>query len=885
MSKKRRKRNRQPPKPLAGDVLQRKVEDLGRAVKPATRETEAKGEPEKKRLHFRTMSLLVFFSVLITVMTAYPLYRWLRNGDNPAEKNDWNVLVVTLDTTRADAVGLYSHKNDVTPHLDELGRGGLVFEECYSPVPLTLPAHCSLFTGRYPLAHRVRNNGTYFLDEGELTLAEVFRQRGYQTAAVVSSFTVFSKFGLGQGFDFYDEDFGSGKTILNFDVEIPADRVYEKFSRLFSRRPEKAFFYWVHFYDPHAPYLSHGDPAGGEESSAWSRYEGEVRFVDEFVGKIIDDLKSGGLYENTVVLIVGDHGEAFGEHKEEGHGIFCYEESLRVPLIIHNPRLFKTPARIAERVRLVDVMPTVLDVFGLKIPREIQGRSFLDLVKKKTEKKAREVYFESLFGQEENNWAPLTGIIDGRFKYISLPEPELYDLQSDPGEARNLIGRQSDRAREMDKALEQFIRHHAAAKSPAKRELSPSDVERLKTLGYVSGFSGRAKEMIDPKRAMDIYLETAEVKQLIRLQDFGRAGERLAAILSRNPGVELPDIYEISYQIQRHRGEVNNAVATLQKAIGLFPDNESFKVFLGMFYIESGEYSAAEDHCLQLLAANEKMTTAHILLGDARVHLNKLEAALSSYKNALALEPQNGMIKVKIAETLARKGDLSGAQAALEELEGRPSIVLTPEYMAAMADLAWQFLSSGEGEKGLMIYRRAAAINPDSPDVWLNLGSAYLSQGRYDLALENFEKARALAEDYAVIYSNIGVVYMSRFAEENDPTLADKALGYFNRAIELQPDLATAYNGRGWTLSALKRIPQALRDFERSIELDPDGKDAYINISLALYQLGRYADALKYLDVVRAKFREQLSPQDREEVERLYARIKALEESPSVSTL
>ena len=860
MSKKRRKKK----------IRQEK------ARKPGPEKAATEAAPEKKRYRRRVKPVLLYSVLLIVALAAFFFLHFLKPEINIKKDGPLNVLLVTLDTTRADAIGLYSGKNDVSPNIDELGRSSVVFRECYSPVPLTLPAHCSLFTGRYPMAHNVRNNGTYFLDDNELTLAEVFKKNGYQTAAVVSSFTVFSKFGLSQGFDHYDEDFDSGQAILNFEAEIPANSVYDKFRRWFDSRSGQDFFCWVHFYDPHAPYVGHGDTAGQGGASPWNRYEGEVTFVDAYVGKMIEALKAEALYENTVIVIAGDHGEAFGEHKEQGHGIFCYEESLRVPLIIHNPRLFRNPKLVTERVRLVDVMPTLLELFGLQIPAEIQGQSFLKLIENKAERQKRMVYFESLFGKEESNWAPLTGIIDSGYKYISLPEPELYDLRDDEKETRNLVGSQMAVAQAMDKKLEQFIRSHAATRSPTRRTLSQSDAEMLRTLGYVSGFSGKAKQMMDPKRAMDIYLEVAEIKELIRQKNYGRADSLLAAVLARNPEVDLPDIYEISYQVQEHKGEVKGAIETLQKAIGLFPENEAFKVFLGMTYIESGDLTTAEGYCRQLLDANSKMTAAHILLGDAQDRLNKVEPALLSYENALALEPQNGMIKVKVAGMLAKKGELSRAQAILEELESPRNIVQTPEYLEALSNLALQVLSAGDGERAIALYRKATAINPENPDAWLNLGSAYLRQKRYDLALENFEKALTLNKKIALAYSNIGVVYMTRFSEENDPALADRALDYFNRAIALQPDLATAYNGRGWTLSALNRMPQALRDFERSIELDPDSKDAYINISLALYHLGRYADALRYLDVVKGKFYERMSLRDREDIERLYAQLKAL---------
>jgi arylsulfatase A-like enzyme/Tfp pilus assembly protein PilF len=812
------------------------------------------------------------------ILTASLILALRSPSETSAPASGLNLLVITLDTTRADVIGLYGNKNNVSPNIDELGQSGVVFKECYTPVPLTLPAHCSLFTGRYPIGHNVRNNGTYVLTKDELTMAEIFGEQGFQTAAVVSSFTVGSKFGLAQGFDTYDEDFESDRAILNFAAEIPANRVYEKFVRWLDGRAGQKFFAWVHFYDPHAPYVSHGEAGDNTGFSPWSLYEGEVRFMDTYIGKIVEALRSKNSYENTVIVIVGDHGEAFGEHKERGHGIFCYEESLRVPLIIHSPGVFNTPKTVTARVSLADIMPTLLELYKLKTPSLVQGRSFLKLIKDDGEKQRRTVYFESLFGQEEFNWAPLTGIIDGSQKFISLPEPELYDLDNDHRETLNLSRANPDASRALDKKLEQFIRQHAATKIASRRDLSQGDVEKLKALGYISSFSSKSGQMVDPKKAIDVYVEVTEIKDQLKQKNFGQVEERLAAVLSRNPGIELPDIYEISYEIMREKGKIRDSIEILQKAIELFPERESFKVFLAMDYIEAGDLAEAREFCRGLLAENDQMTAAYILLGDAEDRLNNIDSALENYQKASALEPQNGMVRARYAGMLIKKGQLAMAQAVLAELEGQSAVTGSAEYMEAVSGLGQSLLAAGEAEKALQLYQKAAASNPNNPAVWLNLGSAYFSLRNYDLALKNFEKCLALDNNFALAQSNIGFVYLSRFAEENDPDLADQALRAFNRAIALQPELAAAYNGRASTRLATNQISQAVGDYERAIELDPDLLDAYINISLALRQQGRYADALNYLDLCRERFYPRLEPKDREEIDRLYQSIKQLKD-------
>ncbi len=792
----------------------------------------------------------------------------------PADASGMNLLVITLDTTRADALGLYGNRDATTPEIDRLGRAGLVFEQCYTPAPLTLPAHCSLFTGRYPVAHGVRNNGTYVLPDSERTLAKVFRESGYETAAVVASFTVAAKFGLAQGFDTYDEDFESGRVILNYTAEIPADRVYGKFADWLGRRSGRKFFAWVHFYDAHSPYIPHGPAAAN--ASPWTLYEGEVRYVDAHVGKIVQALRDKGLYESTVIVIVGDHGEAFCEHKERGHGIFCYEESLRVPLVLHNPKLFREPKLVAGRVRLVDVMPSLLELFRMKAPADIQGRSFWPLAEGR-EKGRREVYFESLFGREEFNWAPLSGLIDGPRKYISLPEPELYDLEADPGETRNLFPGEQASARTIDAKLADFVRGAAAeSRGAGRRELSPADVERLRALGYVSGFSSKSAGGTDPKRAIDVYLEVADLKELLKKGDDRKGEERLAEVLARHPGLELPDIFEIRYEMLKKKGRLAEAIDVMRQAMVKFPEQESFKVLLAMDLIASGRTAEARDFCRGLVAADDRMTAAHVLLGNAEDLLGEPDAALASYERAAALEPQNGAVRAKIAREWLLKGEPARAQAILEELEGRKAVVDSPEFMDAMAGLGQALLAAGQTDRALDLYRKAADATPESPAVWLNLGSVYFARKDYDRAMEYFEKSVALDGNFALGHSNIGFVHLSRMIASGDRALAGRALAEFDRALALDPRQAPAWSGRASVRVALGQAADAVADYEQALRLDPNLFDTYINLSVALRELGRYAEAVKYLDMCKERLYSRLGPREREDFDRLYAEVKAL---------
>jgi arylsulfatase A-like enzyme/Flp pilus assembly protein TadD len=787
-----------------------------------------------------------------------------------------SLLVVTLDTTRVDAVGLYGGPGDVTPNLDALGREGIVFEECYTPVPLTLPAHASLFTGRDPVAHLVRNNGTYVLGANERTMAELFRDRGFRTAAVVASFTVASKFGLDRGFETYDEDFESDSAFLNFQTEIAADRVADKFVAWLDRKPDGPFCAWVHFYDPHSPYRAHPDLAAPPAASNWDLYLGEVRYMDRHLGRLVEALRARGLGDDTVIVVAGDHGEAFGEHGEYGHGIFCYEESLRVPLVVHNRRLFPSARTVASRASLIDVLPTALDLFGIEAPDAVQGRSLRPALEGRPLEPRDPLYFESLFGAEENNWAPLTGLIAGRLKYISLPDPELYDLGSDRAEGRNLAAERPEEARAMDRRLGEFVRRTASALRAERRAPSESDLEKLAALGYVSAFSGKSKDRLDPKTAIGIYAEAAEIKAVLAAGDVDQAERRLAAIRAKAPGLELPDLLTVSYEIRRRRGDGPGALAVLEKAMAAFPAKESFKISYVEDLIEAREWEAAAAAGLRFLEENERMTAVRILLADIDLALGRASSAVEHYRRALEIEPGNAMVAVKQAGALAAAGDLARSEEVLRSLEANPAVSGTREYGRTLSELGLKLTLAGERAKGLELVDKACAAFPGEPSVWIDQGVALFTERAFDRSLAAYAKALELDPGSAQAHSHIGILHLARFAETQDHKVLDQALAALDRAIRLDPGLASAYTGRGSVRLNWGELAPAIKDFERAIALDPGQGNAYVNIALALQLQGKYDEALGYLDRFKERFYPQMPLAERDEIERIYAQIKAL---------
>jgi len=409
---------------------------------------------------------------LLLVACAAVAAMWWRVADRDTAPT--GIVIITLDTTRVDRLSAYGFMNASQPHLDRLARDGVIFEQAISVAPLTLPAHSSLFTGLFPPAHGVRDNAGPPLHAVNETLAERLRAQGFRTGAFTGSIVLGEDRGLAQGFQHYSvpvEAASGGETRVA--IQRRADAVVSDAIRWLDGVAGSRFLLWAHLYDPHRPY----DPPEPYRSRYSDPYVGEIAFADEQIGRLLDGLRQRGLLPRTLVVVTGDHGESLGDHGERDHGIFVYENVLRVPLIISGPAV--APARVSGLVRLVDVMPTVLNLVGLPYPRT-DGVSLVEMMKGGRDLDL-DVYAESFYPQRLG-WAPLRTLRRGRFKLIDAPRPELYDLVRDPFEWRNIHGDEPTVTADLTRRLTRI------AGSPAMHEENEVDAElreRVAALGYV----------------------------------------------------------------------------------------------------------------------------------------------------------------------------------------------------------------------------------------------------------------------------------------------------------------------------------------------------------------------------------------------------------------
>ncbi len=356
-----------------------------------------------------------------------------------------NVLLVTIDTLRRDRLGAYGNTTGLTPALDGLAAAGLRYTHAFSHAPMTLPAHASILTGRIPIRHGIRNNGSYRLGEDVPTLATVLHGAGYRTGAFVGAFVLDARYGLSRGFDHYDDRYPqSGETRFDFAERRAADVVQAAGDWILTP-PAGPWFAWVHLFDPHAPY-----DAPAEYRSGRAPYDAEVAYTDAMVGRLLERLRAGHALDHTAIIVTADHGESLGEHGETTHGLFAYGATLSVPLILSGPGIGR--GVIDGAVGHADLLPTICDLLGVAVPTGLDGISLI--APPATD---RLVYFEALDASLTRDWAPLTGVASARWKFIDLPEPELYDLAADAAESNNLAGRDSSQLKALAAAKDTLV--------------------------------------------------------------------------------------------------------------------------------------------------------------------------------------------------------------------------------------------------------------------------------------------------------------------------------------------------------------------------------------------------------------------------------------------
>jgi arylsulfatase A-like enzyme/predicted Zn-dependent protease len=716
---------------------------------------------------------------------------------------DFNVIVITLDTTRADRLPSYGCQDVVTPTLDAFAARGVRFEKCYAQTPLTLPSHTTLMTGTLPLFHGIRDNGGFFVPEKLKTMAELFKDKGYETGAFIAAYVLDSKWGLNQGFDTYFDkfDLSKFKRVSLGTVQRPANEILDQALPWLEERKAKRFFAWLHIYDPHTPYEP---PPPYDKLYANRPYLGEIAFADSEIGRLWGWLQSNGLLEKTFIVFAGDHGESLGEHEEQSHGFFVYQAAIHVPLIVVTPFAKLQGVVSPEVTTLADVLPTVCDMAGLPVPAEVQGKSLLPAFFGRRRKETPLAYSETYYPRFHYGWSDLKSVQDGRHKLILAPVPELYDVVADPREEKNLVYLEKKVYENLNAEAEAFISR--ASRNAYEVDVSKVDEEtreKLSALGYIGSFADPAKlkgkKLANPKEKITVFNELSRAREMGLDGKADEAIRIIQGIIATDPDIteayfsignilfqdhKFPEAIGYFTQVLDRKPDDSFAAINIALAFeGMGRYDEAEKFLLGhigkgftdpQFYFMLGnmsyvqkKYDQAIPYLEKCLVSNAESAGSHSLLGAIYIIKNDLPRAEEHLRKAAELNPRLANIYFFSAELADKRGLTSEAESEyLKQLE------VSPKHFKSMYNLARIYRQAGDTARELEFLNKCLESDPRFPLTYFYLARIHLNRGeRYQEAVDLVKKGLDLKPErselplgyflLADLYNRIGDVVQS----------------------------------------------------------------------------------------------------------------------------
>lgn len=657
------------------------------------------------------------------------------------------VILITIDTLRADHLHCYGYSKIETPSVDSLAAEGVRFAHAYAQVPITLPSHAVILTGTYPMFNGVRDFTSAGLPVTIPTLAESFRRAGYRTAAFVSSYALNSLWGLNRGFEVYDDNvgLGSGKQHDMFLLERRGDRTIDKAIEWVSHQTNTPFFLWIHLYDPHSPYHP---PEPFLERYRTHPYDGEIAFDDAQIGRFIRELRNLGLFDRTTIALLSDHGESLGEHNEDEHGFFVYTATLHVPLVVKLPGSAARGTVIEQPVGTIDVPSTLSRLAGIPQgdTRSFQGHALLDLRGKFVAAQGQGVYAESYYPHDSFGWHELTALLISRYQFIDAPRQELYDLDRDSKEETNLARANSDIANSLRQTLEAAEhRYSSALAKPAAFQPDPETVERLKSLGYISyqadvSRSTGSAHRADPKDKIGV------LNQILRAGDAARAGrfadaDLLLSVIEKGE----PDLYLIPFQRAENFlawGKTPDALPLFQRALALNPSFDQTALGLGRTYFVLGRMKEAQDAFELALDRNPNNYLARMALAKVYWRQQSLEKAEAQLRILIRTHSEYAEAHALYGIILAKTQHYPGG---IKEIETG----LSQGFQDALAYnyLGVCYAETGDANRAEQNYRKAVALDPRYSAAYLNIALMEKKSGRQDEAAKDFQKVCNLSTE------------------------------------------------------------------------------------------------------------------------------------------
>ena len=688
-----------------------------------------------KRIFTRALRTVCFSFAACWIVTA---------TTPPAARRPPNVILITIDTVRADHVGCYGYKDIQTPTLDALAHDGIVFEQAISQVPLTWPSHAVILTGTYPFQNGVQDFTGTPLDKKFRSVAQAFQQHGYATGAVVSAFVLDRSWGLARGFDFYDDAF-SPQEFASRDIGLVERRAGESVDRALAwlkKHSQRPFFFWLHLYDPHSPY----DPPEPFRSQYQGRpYDGEIAYADHELGRMLAWLKSAQLYNSSLIVFLSDHGESLREHGEQEHGFFVYNSTVHIPLIV------KLPAgggfRASRNPRVVEttaVASTLLEAAGIR--DDMKGQIHSPGLLKTRPTTEDLAYSETFYPFSSFGWSPLHALETSRYHYIDAPQPELYDITSDPGEQNNLAPQQTATVAVLKDKLQNLLRNHpyTPGAEPASA-LNPDAIEKLRSLGYVAyrspvPASALASGLPDPKSKI------GEFNQILEAEDaFQRHDEDHASALLRKVQEQDPNMYVIPFLLGEsavRQEKWQEASDQLQRCLKLNPNFDSAMTGLARALAKLGQVADAKTWLQKAVTINPENYRAWYESGLLEANPNP-DAAFAAYQKAVTAQPNFFPAQRELGMALFNRKDYAGAAVHLEK-----TISLGYEDAHLHNFLGICYSQTHQLTKALKAHQRALELDPTLAEGHLNLAYDYQLLHESEKATAEYKEACRLAESF-----------------------------------------------------------------------------------------------------------------------------------------
>ena len=661
---------------------------------------------------------IIIYSIIFIILSLFIL---IQINIYSAEQN-LNIIIITLDTVRADHIAFYGYKKIQTPAIDQLAKTSATFINAYTPSPLTLTAHTSLLTGLYPQSHNIHDNDIFQLRKSIMTLPEFLKKRNYATAAFVSSIILNSYYGLDQGFDMYD-DLSKFSSSSNNLIERQADSTTNVACK-WIEKSHPPFFLWVHYFDPHYPYHP---PSPFAEKYASNPYDGEIAYTDSSLAKLINCISKKYQLNNSIIIIAGDHGESLFEHDEERHGIFLYNSTVKIPLIIKIPNT--KPSIIQYNVSLIDILPTILDYLSMTIPEYIEGKSLLNIIKNPEANSdilsSRTLFMETFMPFYTYRWSHLFAIIDNNLKFIQAPSPELYDLQKDVKESINLYNKQNNIATTLKSKLNNFFNKPLIKPWDIKHFYSSSQSdatikEKLKSLGYASTIPTihPPSTAPDPKNMVYLLKKLNLAQELYDKSLFNESYAILQEIITKdnNNGPALSLISDCLI----HMNKYEQALDYLNKAINLYPNNDSLLISAASIYKKINKYQEAESLLIKSLSINPNNLKAYASLINLYTSQNNMAQASKLIKELNNKNLNSADIYFAKAFYLIKQQNLNEAKNLFEK-----GLALDPNNANALANLAKIYYLNNQIDNAIFLWEKYLTIVPENAEITAFLGSIY----------------------------------------------------------------------------------------------------------------------------------------------------------------